>query len=275
MRSNHTTRWAACLAAGLAVLVVATEAHDFWLVPDAMRVGHEDALVLRGQTSSAFPTSESAVTVDRITSARVLGAADSENIPSRAVSGTSLVLTHRPATAGQKVVGVTLGWRHVKETAESFRRYLELEGAEDALKRYEQAGLLPTTDIIRRYAKYTKTFVEVGDGPRAFERTLEHPLEFVPLDDPATIAPGGIIRLRLLFAGQPLQGARVHTGRAPDAGAEREQDRHLTTGADGSITVPIDRAGLWNARTIHVVPAPLGSDANWEVHWASVVWQAR
>ncbi len=53
---------------------LAVGAHDFWLVPDAMAVGKTADIVIRGQTSSAFPTSESAVAVDRITDARVFEA---------------------------------------------------------------------------------------------------------------------------------------------------------------------------------------------------------
>jgi len=30
-------------------------------------------------------------------------------------------------------------------------------------------------------------------------------------------------------------------------------------------------AGLWNVRTIHVVPAPAGVDAQWDVHGATFV----
>ena len=140
-------------------------AHDFWLVPDAFAVGEHSEIVVRGQTSSAFPTSESAVAPERLTEARVLGAAGEETIAVRATEGRSLLLRHRPTTAGQKIVVASLGWRHVQESAESFRRYLVLEGAEDALKRYEQQGQLPTDAVVRRYAKYAKTSVSFGEGP--------------------------------------------------------------------------------------------------------------
>ena len=49
-------------------------AHDFWLVPDAFQVTPGGTLQVRGQTSSSFPTSESAVTVDRVADARLIGA---------------------------------------------------------------------------------------------------------------------------------------------------------------------------------------------------------
>ena len=254
---------------------VVVGAHDFWLVPDAFSVAPDEEISVRGQTSSAFPTSESAVTVDRLTSARVLGANDEETITALSTSGHSLLLRHRPRTPGQKVVAVTVGWRHVKETADSFRKYLVAEGAEQALKRHEAAGTLPTAPIVRRYAKYGKTVVEIGNAARAYHRIAGHPLEFVPLNDPKDAHAGGELRVRLMFNGAPLSGARFHAGLAPAKSDARRKDLDLTTGNDGTAVVPLAASGLWNVRTIHVVPAPQGADADWDVHWATFVFQAR
>lgn len=262
------------ILASLATAALAA-AHDFWLVPDAFRIAAEGEIVVRGQTSSAFPTSESAVAPDRITAARIVGAGDEEIISALTTRDTSLVLRHRPRTTGQKIVAVSVGWRNITETAESFRRYLVLEGAEDALKRYEQAGLLPAAGIVRRYAKYGKTVVEVGDGPRAYQRVIGQPLEFIPLADPGDAKAPSQLRMRLLFQGQPLGGAKVHAGVATAKGKTAAADVTLTSSADGVVTIPVSAAGLWNVRTIHVVPAPAGAGADWEVHWATFVFGAK
>ena len=259
----------------VAAATLAVSAHDFWLVPDSMAAGKTADIVVRGQTSSAFPTSESAVAVDRVTDARILGATDEESIAARSVEGLSLVLRHRPRTTGQKVIGASLGWRNVNETAESFRRYLVLEGAEDALKRYEQAGTLPTAPIVRRYAKYAKTVVEFGDGPRAFARSLEHPLEFMPLADPSALRSGSTLSVRLVYQGKPLSKARIHAGIAPAKDKPRTEDLELISSEAGVVLVPVAASGLWNVRAIHVTPAPTGVGADWEVHWASFVFSVK
>jgi hypothetical protein len=258
------------LAAAVCMLAAGASAHDFWLVPDAFAVPASGEIVIKGQTSSAFPTTLSAVTPDRVTSARVIGADSEERITALATQDNSLVLRHRPKTSGQKIVAVEVGWRHVKETAESFRKYLVGEGAEDALARYDRLGQLPKSDIVRRYAKYGKTVVEVGDGARAFDRVAGHPLEFVPLDDPAG---SGQLRMRLMFQGKPLDGARVHAEMA-SPGGKPAKDVTLTASNGGIITVPTG-AGLWNVRTIHVVPTPAGADAQWDVHWATFVYSRK
>lgn len=266
---RNTRRIVPLCAVAIVLVTPFASAHDFWLVPDAFAVPASGEIVVKGQTSSAFPTTLSAVTPDRVTAARVIGAADEERITALSTHENSLVLRHRPKTPGQKIVAVAVGWRHVKETAESFRKYLVAEGAEDALARYDRSGQLPKSDIVRRYAKYGKTVVEVGSGPRAFDRLVGHPLELVPLSDPGAAAPG-LVRMRLMFQGKPLAGARLHAGKAPASG-QKETELSLTTSTEGIIDVPAS-AGLWNVRTIHVVPAPAGADAQWDVHWATFVY---
>jgi len=269
---SHVRRTTLLMMLGILVTTALAVAHDFWLVPDAFQVAADGELVLRGHTSSAFPTSESAVTPDRVTSARIVGATDEETISALSTQDRSLVLGHRPRTAGQKIVAASVGWRHLKETAASFRKYLVLEGAADALARYDRAGQLPTGAIVRRYAKYAKTAVEVGEGPRAYQREAGQPLEFVPLTDPSDVRSSSELRFRLLFQGQPLAGALVHAGIAPARGKPATADLNLTTSDEGIVSVRVGPAGLWNVRTIHVLPAPAGADADWDVHWATFVF---
>ena len=219
---RFTRAWA-LVAATVALLGVAAlgEAHDFWLVPNAFTNAPGAQIVIRGQTSSRFPTSESAVTTDRVASAHLLGASSAERIDGLSTSGTSLVLRHRPTTPGQRVIAVQLFPRSMRESAASFRRYLELEGAPEALARVDREGLLRGRDsVTRRYAKYAKTMVEIGtNGPRAFSRIAGHPLEFVPQDDPARLRAGDTLHVRLLYRGQALVGIRVHSDVVDSAGA--------------------------------------------------------
>ncbi|HUF65520.1 MAG TPA: DUF4198 domain-containing protein, partial [Gemmatimonadaceae bacterium] len=180
-------------------------AHDFWLVPDAFRIAPGGLLQVRGQTSSAFPSSESAVAMNRIDEAIVFDARGRESATDFSHAGTSLLMRHRPRRDGQYVVAMTIRPRTVRESPESFRRYLMLEGAPEILERLERERGFPTDSITRRYAKYAKTLVQVGaNGPRAFAIVAGHPLEFVPLADPATVRPGGALAFQLLLEGRPL-----------------------------------------------------------------------
>lgn len=281
---GHVRRIAllAALLAGSASLLTA---HDFWLIPDAFAVTPGGRIALSGQTSSLFPSSLSAVTPDRIVAARVVTANTDVTIRDVSVLGSSLRLAHPAPSAGQHVVGVQLAPRTVRESPASFRRYLDLEGAPEARLRYEREGLLPAVggdSITRRYAKYAKTMVEVGRGLRAFERVLKHPLEFMLLSDPSALRVGDTLRVRLVLLGKPAAGAPLHAGSVPsaasaltDTAAARRaaaRDAKAVTDANGVALVVITRAGVWNIRTLQIVPATKGSGADWDVHWATLVF---
>lgn len=263
---------AAASVAGIMGMVELAQAHDFWLVPDAFQIADGATLDVRGQTSSKFPTSESAVTPDRVTEARVLSGWDDVRVTDVSTSGSSLMLRHTPTGAGQRVVAVSLAPRSLRASGPGFKRYMELEGAAALAARYEREGILPKTDsITRRYAKYAKTLVQVGSaGPRAFSRVAGHPAEFVPLRDPSSLRAGETLAVRLLYKGQPLRAMHVHAGVAMDNAAP--VDISLETDAQGIAHVPLSRSGLWNVRTLHIVPADRGSGADWDSHFATLVF---
>ena len=260
--------------AALAVLVFvrAADAHDFWLVPDAFQVAEGATLSVRGQTSSKFPTSESAVATSRVVQAQVLGATESVRLTELTTSGTSLLLRHRPTSAGQRIIAVQLAPISLRASGPGFKRYMELEGAAPLAARYEREGILPKTDsITRRYAKYAKTLVQVGDGgPRAYSRVVGHPAEFVPLRDPGALRAGDTLPVRLLYRGQPLGMTHVHAGVAVNGAAP--VDLSLNTDAEGIARIPLNRGGLWNVRTLHIVPSEPGSGADWDSHFVTLVF---
>ena len=286
MRRVKSPLLAATSIGGAAILVASSTvvAHDFWIIPDAFAVEVAAPIGVRGQTSSLFPTSVSAVTPDRVVDARVVTAGETAAIPGGSVRGTSLILSATPLTLGQHVVAVRLAPRNVRETPESFRRYLDLEGAPEARLRYEREGRLPPIggdSITRRYAKYAKTFVEVGRGPRSFSQSVGHPLEMIPLADPSALLAGDTLRVRVLLLGEALRDAKLHAGSASaaslaDTAAARRAaagDVSITTDGAGVATLVVAKPGLWNVRTIQIVPATRGSGADWDVHWATVTFR--
>lgn len=283
---KHFIRSRSSRVAAAVVVLLGTaatlSAHDFWLVPNAFVIAPGSALEVRGQTSSRFPTSESAVALNRISDARIIDAAGETPLRDLSHAGKSLLIRQRPEAAGQKIVAVTLRPTSVRESPESFRRYLVLEGAPELAERYEREGKLPTDSITRRYAKYAKTIVEVGqNGARAFSRAAGHPLEFIPLQDPEALKAGDTFAVRLLYRGAPLSGAKIHAsgvpmepGLTPEAVAQQTVEMEGETDAQGVVRFAVQSAGLWNVRTLHILPAAPGSGADWDVHWATLVFGA-
>jgi len=261
------------------LLALPLQAHALWLVPLGFTVAPGETIAVLGQTSSAFASTQSAVTLDRMASATMIDASGTTTVTDLALAGNSLRLRLRPTTAGQKIVALTIHPRSVRESSEAFQRYLVLEGAPEALERLKREGPVPRDSVTRRYAKYAKSRVTVGQGgPQAWTRRAGHPLEFVLVGD-QVLLPGQTLAARLTFRGQPVADATVHAGWVPfstpdglDALAGKEQKVDVRTDADGVLRLPLTGTGLWNLRTIQIVEAERGSGADWDTHWATLVF---
>lgn len=277
----------ATIVAATVVAATIAAADDFWLVPNAFRVAVGDEVVLRGQTSSQFPTSRSAVAVERVAEAKLISESGEVAITGLSTQNRSLLIRERPPRAGQYMVALSLHPRSLRESADGFRRYLDAEGAVAARQRVDREGLLAGKDsVTRRYAKYAKTLVQVGGGgARAFARPAGHVIEFVPLRDPTALRTGDTLELRLLFRGAPLAGVPVHaevvdlgadrdapSGSAHAAGGGAAAPGTFTPDSRGVVRVPLGRRGMWSIRTIHVTQAPAGSGADWDAHWGTLVF---
>lgn len=249
-------------------------AHDFWIVPNAFWVAPGSVIDVRGQTGMSFPASVSAVAPARVVEAKAMTAQGSEPLGGFTQAGTSLLVSHRPRREGQHVIALALAGRVTRQSAEGFSRYLELEGASNLVALYSRQGLLPKDSISMRSTKFAKTIVEVGSrGARAFSTPAGHPLEIVPLTDPAAWQSGAQASFRVLFRGAPLPNAHVHAAPQRAAG-DSTPDMSLTSDARGSVRVTLDHNGLWNVRTAHTVPSTPGSGADWDVYWATFVFRA-
>lgn len=277
-------RFANFLAVGgamVAVLAVPSmlDAHDFWLVPDAFAFASAATIDISGQSGTRFPTSDGATQPTSIVEARVIGASGEVRISDMVVDGKSLRIHQKPSTAGQYLVVASLQPRSMRTTGTAFQRYLTAEGAGDETARLERESAFGATDSLTyRSMKYAATIVEVGTGPRAFSMSTGYPIEFVPLSDPARFNLGDIAHFKVMSGGRPIPGLRVHVGAAADsalrgrgAPAGGDPDLHLMTDAQGIVHVPINKPGLWNLRTAHVMPQT-GHAAAWDVHWLTYVF---
>lgn len=255
-------------------------AHDFWVVPISFSVAIGEPLAIRGQTGTRFPRSESAVAPERVLEASLIGAKEAERLTDFSVIEKSLLIRHRPTTAGQRVVAVALTPTVRRVSATGLKRYLGLEGAPELAERYEREGVFAKFDSTsQRSQKFAKSVVEVGQGgPRAFARTAGHALELVPVKDPATVRAGEVFEVRLLFRGKPLASAYLRAGIAgSDSGVEASSNRAdttLVTGPDGIARLPLRADGVWNVRALHAAAIEGSGEPAWEVDFATLVFRA-
>ena len=290
MSSRYATRLSPRLgAAALALLLISAGglfAHDFWLVPNALAVAAGDPLEILGQSGSSFPASDGATRPAQVAEARVVGASSDEQITDFSMSGKSLVIRHRPAGAGQRIVALVLVTRTARTASARLQRFVAIEGAPELAAQYEREGTFPKTDSVTLVtAKYAKAIVEIGSGGRrAFHRVVGHALEIVPLRDPALLEAGDSLGVRLLFRGKPAAHVHLRAGSAPLAAvtgdsaalalARARAGQVIVTDADGVARLRITEAGLWNVRTLYAAPED-GKPGQWEALFATIVFSVQ
>ncbi len=163
----------------------------------------------------------------------------------------------------------------VELDAAKFERYLAEEGLERilALRAERRESASPAREIFSRCAK---SLIAVGGAPAGgagraagADHVLGLPFELVPGENPYALAAGRELPLTLLFDGRPLAGAKVT---AIPKGHPGEQVSARTDG-QGRARLPLGRGGLWLVKSVHMLPAPAGSGAQWESWWASLTFE--
>lgn len=120
----------------------------------------------------------------------------------------------------------------------------------------------PEAASVEVYEKFSKTLMNAG-GP-GYDAPLGHRLEIVPAADPAELAPGDELPVRVLLDGEPI-AATVH---ATFAGFSERPGTwaYVTETAEGAAgheaVVETWAPGLWFVRAEHTAPGGEGVDGH-------------
>lgn len=166
-----------------------------------------------------------------------------------------------------------IGYRSHRSTitldATTFEGYLASEGLErvSALRAERGQSQAGATEV---YSRCAKSLVAAGDTDRvATDVSLGFTLELVAEGNPYLLIPGDELPVRLLYEGTPLEGALVvafnrHTP---------AQQLAFRTDCQGRGALRLPRGGVWLVKTVHMIPAPGDTGADWESLWASLTFE--
>jgi nickel transport protein len=87
--------------------------------------------------------------------------------------------------------------------------------------------------------KFAKT---LGSADAPWDKVVGHSLEIVPLANRTTVAAGGVLRVRVLFRGQPLHGVEIERGHGVTPVDDKDIPR-FTTNSEGIADIPIVKDG--------------------------------
>ncbi len=259
-------------AAFLLVFALPALAHDMFLRPDTHWVA-ENGKVLVRLLNGTFVRSENSITRDRLIDVAVVAPTGRTALDTAlwSVKGDTSTFTLTTGKAGTYVLGTSTRPKVLGLSAAEFNTYLADDGVPDELAARKRDGRLgePSRE---RYHKHVKALVQVGATPSEhFGTVLGYPAEIVPLQNPYALARGGSLSVRLLSGGKPLAGQFVQYGGRTASGG-RVAQRNTRSDASGVATIPLDRAGTYYVKFIHMQRLTGDAEANYESRWSTLTF---
>jgi uncharacterized GH25 family protein len=258
------------LVTGVAIFIChgpPAAAHDFWIEPSSFHpaAGSEIAVSLRvGEHFRGEPVPRADPRIVKFVASSAAGEAPIGGFP-----GTDPAGLVRISAPGLSLIGYRSQRTSITLEAEKFEKYLADEGLDQVLETRKNRGERgkPGVEV---YSRCAKALVAVnGMGESGFDRVLGFTVEIVAEANPLKIHAGDAMRVRILHEGKPLAGALVK------AIALEDPDNTLSarSGKDGRVSLRLPRKGVWLIKTVHMLPAPSETGADWESLWASLTFE--
>lgn len=250
--SRHTAFALMLLLAGPAT------AHDFWIEPSSFRPSPGERIAVRlrvGERLQGDPVPRNPERIERFAAVGPEGMAEVVGVAGSDPAGWAV-----PAGPGLHWIVFDSNHARVELAGPKFDEYLAEEGLE-RIRGLRKAGEGPVREI---YSRCAKSLLRVGEGSAGYDRALGLELELIPERDPYGLKPGEALPVRLLYRGEPLDGALVV--------ALSNDGRVSARTSGGRVSLTLDRPGFWLVKAVHMVPAPEGSGAEWESLWASLTF---
>jgi uncharacterized GH25 family protein len=251
-------------------------AHEYWLAPSRYAAAARDTVALAVFVGTGFRGEKKPYATPR-TVRFTMNAAKTIDLRPATMNGDLTFARFIAADDGGELIAYESNFVPIELPPSDFDAYLKLEGLDEPLRARAQqgAGVGPGRE---RYARCAKTWI-AGRDPSRVLKPVGMPIEIVPLADPATASP---LRVRVLYQGHPLAGALVRAWNQPlglgmgprDAAARDSVGPALEgrTGRDGTVALPLSRAGEWLLNAVHMVPSEDREAADWQSLWASLTF---
>lgn len=232
-------------ALALGMFAGAAFAHEFVLAPQASTAAVGSVAPFAAHSTHVFFQPEEAESLDSVSASVVAGG---ETLPITLESAGTWLAGAAPIP-GEGPVWL-VGHRHGQiwsQTPDGWKI-----GGRDAN---------PDARAAAKYEKFSKALLNAGGA--GYDAELGHLLEIVPLADPADLAPGDALPVKVLYDGAAIP-ATVHAtfgGFADTPGTYAFVTETLTDGENaGSAMVKTWAPGLWVIRAEHDAPGGEGFD---------------
>jgi len=175
----------------------------------------------------------------------------------------------RVPAPGLLIVGYHSNPSPVELAPEKFNQYLRDEGLDTvaALRARRNETNAKAQELFSRCAKSLVLSGSVREAQS--DKALGFPLELVAEKNPYALHSGEQLAVRLTFENRPLAGALVVAMNRLNP-SEKITAR---TDKEGRVRLRLPEGGMWLIKSVHMLPAPAGSQAEWVSYWASLTFQ--
>jgi uncharacterized GH25 family protein len=246
---------------------VSLSAHDFWIEPTGFitDLGRVVGVKLRvGDDFHGDPVPRNEALIGDFV---VMDATGRRRVVGRDGSDPAGLL--RVTSPGLMVIGYRSRPTPVTLPPDKFTQYLKEEGLESviAARAGTQASQREGRELFSRAAKSLVRSGTTASG--SGDRALGFPIELVAERNPYQMRVGDSLPVQLTYKNAPLADTLVvaFNQRHP------YQRQRVRSDRNGRATFTIDEPGLWLVKAVHMVPAPAGSNADWESFWASLTFE--
>ncbi len=245
--------------------VPTVQAHDFWIEPESFRPAAGQKVPVHLYVGMDFKGDSAPFIPERFERYIFVGSEGEKPVPG--VPGDDPAGAVTPTAPGFYVIGLHTKPAEVTfETAEEFEKYLIKEGLERHLALHNKRKKIFKT-VHESYFRCAKSLLVSGQqSENAVDKVLGFPLELIAETNPYRHQP---LRLRLLYQGQPLEGALLiaFNKAAPLTKLKARTDK------EGHVEFDLPRRGIWLVTSVHMIPAPLFSGYDWKSLWASLTFE--
>ena len=248
------------------------QGHDYWLTPNTYRPAADEPISVRLLVGDHFESEiERGLQKDKTVCLQIW---DSQKNPldllQEGEEGQPPLVKLNLPRPGAYLLALERDWAWIEMEAKKFHQYLEHEGLADAI-RLRQASGEADQSARERYRRYLKCLLRGSNvGGTAWKQKLGHRLEILPEADPSGVAPGAKLSVQVLFESRPLKNVQVSAmGRREGKPVTVHEAR---TDADGRLALPLDHAGEWIVRLVHLRRCPDPEIADWESFWAAMTF---
>jgi uncharacterized GH25 family protein len=246
-------------------------AHDLFLKPHVYRVREQTRVLVR-VLNGTFSKSENSIDRVRLLDVSIVSPAGRARLDTSAWSTTGDTSTFHVQTgaAGTYVLGASTRASVIALEAKDFNEYLRSDGIPDVLAARRRAAELERP-ARERYHKHVKAIIQVGDRHTGeWSTVLGYPAEIIPLENPYTVKPGQVLRVRTLVNGAPVANQLVMYGGRGEKDV-RFEPRTTRSDTTGIAQIPLTHVGTWYVKFIHMTRMQRDT-VDYESRWASLTF---